>query len=295
MKVLVTGSNGLLGKEVCRYFKAQGEQVFQLDRTQVDLFNLEHNYLSNFDCIIHAAANTNVEYCEAHPETCYRDNTLLTERIAIACSKANTKLIYISSTGVYGSDKLDSPYNEYDNVNPTTHHHNSKWLAEQAVNKYCKNALIVRVGWLFGGEINNPKNFVARRIEEALQAKENQINSNNQQKGVPTFVNDVSHILYQMIQNNEIGTFNIVNKGIASRYEYVAKVIAIAGLKTEVIPISQDFFKRAAQVSNNESATSLKLQQLGYLELPIWEESLERYIKDDLINWIKEISINARN
>ena len=49
---------------------------------------------------IHAAANTNVEECEVNPDRCYRDNFLLTELLAKACSLAEVPFLFISSTGV---------------------------------------------------------------------------------------------------------------------------------------------------------------------------------------------------
>ena len=61
-----------------------------------------------FDCIVHAGANTDVEACESDWEKCYRDNTLLTEILAIEASQAKCKFVYISSTGIYGNEKYDT-------------------------------------------------------------------------------------------------------------------------------------------------------------------------------------------
>jgi len=293
MKVLLTGSNGLLGSEVYKYFVRNNISVQKFQRTSIKKFDFDLKLLSTFDCIIHTAANTNVEQCEKDPESCYKDNTLFTERLAIACQIANAKLVFISSVGIYGSEKFNTPYHEYDRVNPTTHHHNAKWLGEQAVSHYCKNSLILRVGWLFGGEISNPKNFVARRIEEALNAEDKSISSNNEQLGVPTYVNDVVKMMHKLILSQQVGTFNLVNSGIATRYEYVSKIVLYAGLDVKVLPISQKHFNRIAKVSNNESAVNLKLEQLGYEKLPNWQKSLEEYIQSILIHIIKHDNLNG--
>jgi dTDP-4-dehydrorhamnose reductase len=63
------------------------------------------------DVVIHAAANTNVEACELDPSTCYRDNLLMTEQLAEVCLLERRKLVFISSTGVYGPQKKE-PYAE---------------------------------------------------------------------------------------------------------------------------------------------------------------------------------------
>jgi dTDP-4-dehydrorhamnose reductase len=288
MNVLVTGSSGLLGSTLCSYFAQQGEQVITLDRNVFSWASHDENIknLRGIDCIIHAAANTDAEACELDPAKCYKDNTLFTERLSYAAGIANCKLVYVSSTGIYGTGQSFNPYTEYDNVRPTTHHHQSKWLGENAVNKYIKNPIIVRTGWIFGGHINNPKNFVARRIEEALNARNKQIYSNIEQRGVPTSVHDFSSRLYELIKNCEVGTFNLVNSGSATRFEYVSKIIEFANLDVEVLQISANSFNRIAKVSNNETAIPLKMVQIGYEPLPDWTESLESYIKSDLKDWI---------
>ena len=288
MKILVTGASGLLGSIICSYFEQQGEQVKTLDRKTFSWTSHDENLknLEGIDCIIHAAANTDAEACELDPEKCYKDNTLFTERLSFAASQLECKFVYVSSTGVYGIGKPYEPYNEYDTVKPTTHHHQSKWLGENAVSKYGKNSLIVRAGWIFGGSTNNPKNFVARRIEEALSLKDKQIYSNSEQRGVPTYVLDFATRLYELIKKDEVGTFNLVNIGTASRFEYVSKIIEFAQLDVKVLPISSTAFNRKAKVSNNETAIPLKMIQMGYETLPEWTESLEIYIKTDLKHWI---------
>lgn len=290
MKILITGASGLLGSALFEYLTTRGETVERFNRNTFSWQNHKANIekLTGFDCVIHAAANTNVEACELDPVSCYKDNTLLTERLACAASQAGCKFVYVSSTGIYGSEKTTDPYAEYDSVNPTTHHHRAKWLGEQAVNQFTNNALILRTGWIFGGKPDNPKNFVARRIEEALNAVSKQIQSNSQQKGVPTFVGDLSVKVYELLNNDEVGTFNLVNQGCASRFEYVSRIIEFAGIDVKVLPTTAGAFNRKAQVSDNETAITLKLQQLGYQALPNWQDSLKQYIYTDLNDWLAE-------
>ncbi len=291
MKILITGSSGLLGSTLYDYFTNQGEIVERFNRATFSWENHSDNIekLVNFDCIVHTAAKTNVEACELDPASCYKDNALFTERLAFAASHTNCKFVYISSTGIYGSGKMKDPYTEADVVNPTTHHHRSKQIAELAVNHYLKNALILRTGWIFGGKPDNPKNFVARRIEEALASKTKQIFSNIQQIGVPTCATDFAVKLHEMLGKNEAGTFNVINQGCASRYDYVMEIIKIAGLNVKVLPMPSTLFNRVAQVSQNEFAISIKLQQLGYENLPDWQTSLEKYIRVQLNNWLSQL------
>jgi dTDP-4-dehydrorhamnose reductase len=292
MKILITGANGLLGSKLFEYLVKQGEIVTKYDRREFSWIDNNKNIkkFEEFDYIIHAAAKTDVEECEKDQKSCYLNNTLLTDRISYAASQAGCRFVYISSTGIYGTAKKDDPYHEYDNVYPTTHHHNSKWLGEKAVMNYNKDSLIIRTGWLYGGESDANKNFVESRIKEALNSNTKIIYSNIDQIGVPTYTTDLVKKIYELINNKENGVFNIVNKGKCSRYEFVLNIIKIAGLQVEVIPVNSNYFNRRAQVSNNESAVSLKLHQLGYKELPDWQESLNGYIENDLKRWINKNS-----
>ena len=291
MNILVTGSTGVLGSEICAYLTMRGEHVTTFDRKVFSWASPHENQeiLNGIDCIIHCAANTDAENCEENPEDCYRDNTLLTERLAFSAGILGCKFVYISSTGVYGVGKLYDPYTEYDIVNPTTHHHRSKWLAENAVSSVVKNHLILRTGWIFGGETHKPKNFVARRIEEALKTRNERLVANMEQRGVPTFVRDFTSRLYELLLNNEVGTFNLVNSGEASRFDYISRICEFAQLDIDIEPVSASAFNRKAKVSNNEVAIPLKMMQIGYDPLPNWSESLEYYLKEELGDWLKSI------
>ena len=102
-------------------------------------------------------------FCERNPEEAYLVNTTGTDNIVNCLLEKNNDalMVYISSTGVYGRMK-DDPYIEYDEVNPTTIHHKSKYFGEQSVLQL-NNYLIIRTGWLFGGDTKNKKNFVYKR------------------------------------------------------------------------------------------------------------------------------------
>ena len=263
MKVLLTGANGLLGSAIRKICEHKGIICSELSRKSIKLNSPDSSVecIQGYDCVIHAAANTNVEQCELNPEECYRDNVLLTETVARACNTSQTKMVFISSTGVYGEHKT-TQYHEYDRICPTTHHHYAKWLAEQEVAKWCQNALIIRTGWLFGGSVDNPKNFVTRRIEEALKS-EDMLYSNQEQYGTPCYNMDVAERIIQLLCDDQAGTFNCVNGGRATRLEYVRSIISCAEVNITVKPKSSAAFNRYAKVSNNESAKNFKMDCLG--------------------------------
>jgi dTDP-4-dehydrorhamnose reductase len=237
------------------------------------------NLISGYDIVVHAAANTDVEGCEADPDSCHRDNYLLTEILCSAAGVARVPFVFISSTGIYGDTKIE-PYREFDPVHPSTHHHRSKLLAEQCVLNRGMSNLVVRTGWLFGGKRSNRKNFIARRIEDGLAAKEagKSLLANAEQRGVPCWTVDVARRILLLLEDKRAGVFNCVNGGSASRYEYVKAILQFArvGVLVEAAPATS--FNRRAAVSANEMAVNWKMDALEYPPLPNWEESLSEYI-----------------
>jgi dTDP-4-dehydrorhamnose reductase len=279
MKLLISGAHGLLGGALSRRASAHGHDWVGLDRARVSLLPdvpLDRVF-DGIDHFIHAAANTNVEQCEADPLACYRDNVLLTERLIGAARRRGVPVTFISSTGVYGSYKKD-PYREFDEARPETHHHKSKLQAENLVLAADWNNLVVRTGWLFGGGALEQKNFVAKRILEAKSATSGFISSNQEQRGSPTYVVDLAQRLFELIGNGARGVFNGVNAGAASRFEYVQAIVTLAGLRVEVRPVAAQGFNRIAPVSNNEMAINWRADEAGLVPLRPWQAALQEYL-----------------
>lgn len=281
MKLLLTGSGGLLGKAIAAEAASRSIEckAFVRDGILESSMTALVTRIQGSSLLIHAAANTNVEQCEIEPAASYRDNFLLTERLAQAAATAGVRMVFISSTGVYGTG-AEHPYCEFDATVPTTHHHRSKLLAEQAVILHPVN-MVVRTGWLFGGGGANPKNFVARRLEEARAAVTGAgyVASNSEQRGNPSYVVDVADRLLDLVAADVAGIVNCVNRGDASRYQYVSAIVAAAGLAVDVRQVSGAAFNRKAQVSPNEMALNWKMDLLGWPPMPAWQDSLKRYIK----------------
>lgn len=281
MKILLSGSTGILGSEILNQSKVKNWQCDILDWNQAFSSSPKqlHELVNRYQFLIHAAANTNVENCEADESACFRDNYLTTEVLACASAYAKVPFVFISSVGVYGSGK-NIPYREYDSASPATNHHKSKYYSEQVVLKSSFNNIVIRTGWLFGGVKESPKNFVFQRIREAFCANKDNIpmKSNNDQRGVPCYNIDIANRIILLIESGYAGIFNCVNLGNASRYEYVKKILEISNIEVELLPVSGLAFNRLAPVSNNEMADNWKMDCLGFSKMPHWEDSLRKYI-----------------
>jgi dTDP-4-dehydrorhamnose reductase len=280
-KILLTGVNGMLCSDLIRYLK--GKQVnLYTEYFDVNDENKWSEIILTFrpDIIIHAAAITNVDFCEINPDLCFETN--YRSVIKMVKHLKNEKVIFISSTGIYGNSKLNSFYKENDITNPTTVYHNSKKKAENYLIKNHSNHLILRLGWLFGGEKNHKKNFVSKILNESK--KSTLIYSDNVTIGSPTYTLDVSKQIWKLLSNDVIGLFNCVNESECpiSRLFYVNSIIKISKLDNKVVPAKKNYFKRAASVPINESCLNHELDRKNLNIMPNWELSLLKYLK--LIN-----------
>lgn len=276
-KVLITGASGMLGSNLIKFITSKQIVGYtsELDITNFELINEKLNQ-EKPDIIIHTAAYTNVEDSEVNAYKAYSVNTIGTQNLVNYCIGKNILFIYISSTGIYGKAKNDR-YTEFDDACPTTIHHKSKYEAEKIVNNHLNKYLIIRTGWLYGGDKMHSKNFVYKRFLEA--SNNDIIYSNNIQIGNPTSVIDLAKQIDVLIEKEQYGIFNCVNEAKSiSRYDYVKKIVELFNLSCRVNIASENSLKRVAPVSNNESAMNYKLNLLGLNVMGDWEKSLREYI-----------------
>ena len=277
-KIVVTGANGMLGSAMMHAFI--NEEIVGIG-SELDITNREALYnklkLISPDIIIHTAAYTDVDGCEKNPKKAYLVNTLSTQHLVDYCIDKDILFIYISSTGIYGSNKKE-PYIEFDNVEPLTIHHKSKFEGEKVVQNHLSKYLIIRTGWLYGGDITHGKNFVYKRYLQAKQ--ESEMFSDNTQIGNPTYVVDVIKQISLLIERSYYGLFNCVNTAEdVSRYTYVKKIVKNFDVACAVKVAPLGMFTRVAPVSENESARNYKLDLLGCNIMRPWDEALAAYIE----------------
>lgn len=277
-KILVTGANGMLGSNITdKDFLNLVKFDSAIDITDKSLLYTKLEEL-DIDIIIHTAAYTNVEQCELEPDKAYKVNTIGTQNLVNYCIDQDILFIYISSTGIYGSYK-ETAYNEFDESKPTTVHHRSKYEAEKIIQNHLSKYLIIRTGWLYGGEKTHSKNFVYKRYLEAIS--KDTIYSDPFQIGNPTYVKDLVEQIKVLIANKQYGLFNCVNEAqTVSRYDYVKQIIEYFNLNCDVQAASKEFFQRIAPVSTNESAVNYKLKLLDLNIMGNWKDSLQQYINE---------------
>jgi len=276
-KILITGADGMFGSGLMDSLGYEGLVGCGRDFDITDLALVTDRLNQEQpNIIIHTAAYTDVEACEKDADKAYAVNTTGVQNLVDYCVGKEVLFIYVSSTGVYGSHK-NGAYIELDAVDPTTVHHKSKYESEKIVQSHLDKYLILRAGWLYGGGRAHSKNFVYKRFLEA--SGKDKIYSDDSQIGNPTYVIDLIEQIKILIEHQQTGVFNCVNKAVnISRYDYVQKIVELFGIKCKVVVAPEGMFNRVAPVSHNESAINKKLDLLGLNVMGEWSEALSRYV-----------------
>src|SRR5262249_32642709 len=111
------------------------------------------------ELVLHLAAETDLEYCEAHPAAAERTNALATRTVA-ACARAQGCVrVYISPAGVFDGRK-DGMYTEEDAPNPIMVYGRTKLTGEHQVRDTWPDHYIIRAGWMVGGGPGKDHKFV---------------------------------------------------------------------------------------------------------------------------------------
>ena len=237
MKILLTGAEGQLGKELLQTFKHEGYTVFPCSKSQLDITNPNQikKVLEKIepDIIINTAAFTNVDLCEIQLEEAYLINGLGPYYLSSIAKEQNMKLIHISTDYVFKGDQF-SPYEEDHITCPDTIYGKSKKLGEELALIFSENVTIIRTSWLYG---HGGRNFV--NTVKQLSDKLDEIKIVADQYGSPTYTKDLGNAIKQLI-NRPPGIYHITNSGNCSWFEFATEIITGVKRKTKVIPISTE-------------------------------------------------------
>ena len=165
MKVLITGSNGLLGQKLIGYYLQNPETEF-VATARGENRNLASGYRfrpmditsreqvlqvigdENPDVIINTAAMTQVDQCETDREACWELNVTAVENIVAACEANKSFLVHLSTDFVF--DGEDGPYREDDQPNPISYYAESKLASEKVLEESAIGYAIVRTMLVYG-------------------------------------------------------------------------------------------------------------------------------------------------
>lgn len=249
-KILVTGSNGLLGQKITEQVLAdQGvnliatnrgsnkypikegyvyEQMDILDREQVEAVLEKYKP----DALIHTAAMTNVDMCHQQNESCWDLNVKATAFLVSLSEKLGIHFIYVSTDFVY--DGLNGPYKEDDEPKPVSFYGESKLEGERVAQQMKGNWAIVRTILVYGILKDMSRSNIVLWAKGALE-KGLPINVVNDQWRMPTLAEDLAKACLLMVEQQAKGIYHISGKDMMSIAELVGRVARFWGLNEGLI------------------------------------------------------------
>lgn len=278
MKLLVTGTKGQLGYDVCKVLSARGIEHRGVDIEDFDITNVQatHDYIAAYrpDGVIHCSAWTAVDRAEDELEKVRAVNAEGSRNIASVCKEIGAKLVYISTDYVFPGTG-ERFYEPDDPTGPLGAYGVTKLEGEQAVQALLERYFIVRVSWVFG---KNGNNFVRTMLR--LAETKSELNVVCDQIGSPTYTADLAPLLCDMVVSEKYGVYHATNEGICSWAEFAEEIFRLAGKDVKVNPVPTSEYPTRAARPLNSRMSKAKLEEMGFSRLPDWHDALARYLRE---------------
>jgi dTDP-4-dehydrorhamnose reductase len=289
-RILLTGKNGQLGRELQRSLAVVGD-VAAFGRQEADLTDL--STLETVvrrtapDIIVNAAAFTAVDDAEKKRESAYRVNAEAVEVLARVAAEQGSWLVHYSTDYVFDGSSI-RPYRESDPVAPQNIYGASKLAGEEAVRRSGCRHLLLRTSWLYGF---GGGSFMRAILKRAMERESIEVVVD--QTGAPTGADLVAevtaHCLHRVLSDRALadsagGTYHLAAAGRATRHEFARFLVdeAIkmgARLKTtpeRVLPIPGSAYVTAAKRPANSLLDTAKLTAAFGVALPDWRSGVRK-------------------
>ena len=305
MKVLITGSQGQLGKALNKnkpeLIKYQELEIFNTIKTDLDLRDESSCIRAiekyNPDWVINCGAFTNVDKAEIKFQDAYKINSYGPYFLAKILQKTGGKLIHISTDFVFDG-KSNKAYKVDDPINPINIYGKTKALGETLLTKKennFKNILIIRSSWIID---NKGDNFFLKILK--LISKKESLNLVNDQIGCITNANNLSKICWQLISNqtpiSQVPTIShFCDSGICTWYD-VANAISelsfekrIISKKPKIIPVDSKYFNSPAKRPHFSLLNCERTYEVFKYKPPHWRETINTLLDSLSKDFIKSL------
>jgi dTDP-4-dehydrorhamnose reductase len=262
-KVLVTGSNGLLGQKLTERILAKNDFELIATAKGQNRYSIKEGYIyaemdildeanvmhviSKYqpDAVINTAAMTNVDTCEVEKEACWGLNVKSVEYLIKACKANDVQLVHLSTDFIF--DGLAGPYKEDDLPCPVSFYGESKLAAEILLKESDIDWTVLRTIIVYGIVNDMSRSNIVLWAKGALE-KGNPINIVNDQWRMPTLAEDLAEICLLAVEKRAKGVFNASGKDMMSIMELVEQVADFYGLDKSLInPISSASLNQVAK------------------------------------------------
>jgi dTDP-4-dehydrorhamnose reductase len=285
MRILVTGSSGLLGSKVVSLALKRGHTVFsaynehpmetgialKLDLTDAEGVKEAIRRIKP-DVVIHTAAYTNVDGCEENRDLAWRVNAEACKHIAASSAEVSAHLVYVSTDYVFDGEK--GFYSEEDAPNPINYYGYTKLVGEEFVKQYAKSWCIARTSVIYGwGGLK--LNFATWLMENLERRSEVKVLVD--QYVSPTLNTNLAKMLIEIAEKGLCGIFHTAGASRVSRYEFSKMLADFFNLNPDLIkPAKMSELRWKAKRPKDSSLNTAKcLNTLAEVKPLMLHEALE--------------------
>ncbi|MAY85060.1 MAG: NAD(P)-dependent oxidoreductase [Flavobacteriales bacterium] len=264
-RILLTGSNGLLGQKIVKLVQDEYADRYELLATSKGANRIEKIKGFDFqsldisdpkavaelfdsyrpDYLINTAAMTNVDACEDDKEGCKMANIEAVKILGEACEKHNTFFLHLSTDFIF--DGEDGPYKEDDKPNPLSYYGWSKLEGEKVVESLSCPWAIARTIIVYGVAEQMSRSNIVLWAKSALE-KGDPLTIVNDQFRSPTLAEDLAKGCMQIIEHDAQGVYHLSGKDFMSIIELVKRVAKHFGLNdAQLSEISSSSLNQAAK------------------------------------------------
>jgi dTDP-4-dehydrorhamnose reductase len=280
-KILITGSNGLLGQKLVNLLSemkgveliatAKGKNRLPITKGYIyeslDITNKSEidNILGTIkpDVVIHTAAMTNVDQCETEQDLCWKMNVDAVEYLIDACKKNNIFLVHLSTDFIF--DGAAGPYDETAKPNPISFYGESKLAAEKALIASDIKWAIARTVLVYGIVADMSRTNIILWVKKSLEEGKS-INVVTDQFRTPTLAEDLAMGCWLIAKDECEGIFNISGKDLLTPYEMAIKTADFFELNKSLInkADSSTFSQPAKRPPRTGFIIDKAISKLGY-------------------------------
>ena len=267
MRWVVTGANGMLGRDLVGML---GADAVGLGRADLDVLDLDAatRLLDGADVVVNCAAYTAVDAAESDEAAAFGVNGVGAQVVARAASRAGARLVQISTDYVFDGHAT-APYAEDAPIAPRSAYGRTKAAGEWAVRAEHPGALVVRTAWLYGaGGPCFPKT-IAR-----VAAERGGLDVVADQVGQPTWTRDLADLVVRLVAADApAGTYHGTSSGQTSWHGFAQAVVGAAGLDPAIVaPTTSEAFVRPAPRPAYSVLGHDALRSAGVEPIGPWEQ-----------------------
>tara|TARA_R110001592_G_scaffold58067_6_gene176309 strand:+ start:3726 stop:4628 length:903 start_codon:yes stop_codon:yes gene_type:complete len=263
MKILITGSNGLLGQKLVKLLaNKEGIELLATSKGNNRISNQSGYIYKSLDItnqleveaifdefkpdtVINTAAMTNVDACESDKELCWDLNVNAVKYMIAASKKHNTHLIHLSTDFVFDGEA--GPYKETDEPSPLSYYGKSKYEAEKLLQASNIKWAIARTIIVYGVAENMSRSNIVLWAKEALE-KGNPLTIVDDQFRSPTLAEDLAMGCWLIAEKQAEGIYHLSGKDVMSIIDLVYAVADFYGLDKSIIsPIKSSSLNQVAK------------------------------------------------